>query len=407
MWHIVKRKLWTQRSELKMMLVMSSISLMMIFAFGGFNGSYQPRVLINDQDQTELSSKYISLLSEDKTHQYEVVTEEEGVQRVKESKALAMVTLEKGFSENLDKTFSGSLLKGVAQSSNEDQVPGLSFMSVKTDADTMVLQPLLLNRYEQMKNWHESSISLAKLAADKGENFEKVYEETYNKLQSSGKTKKALSLSISSQQSAAQKNAILMHSLIGFLIFFVAYSSVFGATDILTERKLNTWQRLLISPSSKFGMLVGNLIVSWVIGLIQLALVLFVGKYLFHIDFGGNIYAMFFAGSLFCLAMSGFGILLSSFAKSMQQIAALTSVALTAFGMIGGCLWPLDYVDNPILIGLSKVIPHTYAVKALTGISQGRGLVEVMPHMTVLAAMTAIFLIIGFLKLMGTEEQYQ
>lgn len=391
MWHIVKRKLWTQRSELKMMLVMSSISLMMIFAFGGFNGSYQPRVLINDLDQTELSSKYIGLLSEDRTHQYEVVTEEEGVQRVKESKALAMVTLEKGFSE----------------STKEDQEPGLSFMSVKTDADTMVLQPLLLNRYQQMKNWHESSTSLAKLAAEKGENFEKVYEETYQKLQASGKTKKAISLSVSTQQSAAQKNAILMHSLIGFLIFFVAYSSVFGATDILTERKMNTWQRLLISPSSKFGMLVGNLMVSWVIGLIQLALVLFVGKYLFQVDFGGNIYTMFFAGALFCLAMSGFGILLSSFAKSMQQIAALTSVALTAFGMIGGCLWPLDYVDNPILIGLSKVIPHTYAVKALTGISQGRGLVEVMPHMTVLAAMTAIFLIIGFLKLMGTEEQYQ
>lgn len=391
MWHIVKRKLWTQRSELKMMLVMSAISLMMIFAFGGFAGGYEPTVLITDADQTDLSAKYVSLLLEDKTHEYKVVDSEKGVEEVKRNKALGMITIEKGFAEDLEK-------------GNE---AALTFMSVKTDADTMVLQPLLLNRYNQMKNWHKTSMTIAQKAVVKGENLEKVYNETYNKLQTSARTKKSLTLQVATAESVAQKNAILMHSLIGFLIFFVAYSSVFGATDILTERKMNTWQRLLISPSSKFGMLVGNLLVSWFLGLIQLALVLFVGKSMFQIDFGGNIYTMFFAGSLFCLAMSGFGILLSSFAKSMQQIAALTSVALTAFGMIGGCLWPLDYVDNPILIGLSKVIPHTYAVKALTGISQGNGLAEVMPHMAVLVAMSVVFLMIGFIKLMNYEEQYQ
>ncbi len=125
MWHIVKRKLWTQRSELKMMLVMSAISLMMIFAFGGFNGGYQPTVLISDLDQSDLSAKYISLLSDDKSHQYKVVDSEAGIQEVKENKALGMVTIEKGFGERLENSSEAAL----------------TFMSVKTDADTMVLQP--------------------------------------------------------------------------------------------------------------------------------------------------------------------------------------------------------------------------------------------------------------------------
>lgn len=391
MWHIFKRKLWTQRSELKMMLVMSAISLMMIFAFGGFNGSYKPTLLIDDQAQSDLSMKYIRLISEDKTHQYEVVDSTNGMQRVKEGKALALIQLEKGFAQNADGEF----------------IPGLKLMSVKTDADIMVIKPHLLSRYLQMKNWQKTSEDIAKLATSKGEDYEKVYNETYLKLASSSDSKKALSISQDNTQSGVQRNAILMHSLIGFLIFFVAYSSVFGATDVLTERRQNTWQRLLISPSSKFGMLVGNLLVSWVLGLIQLALVLFLGKFLFHIDFGGNIYSMFMAGGLFCLAMSGLGIVLSAFAKSMQQIAALTSVVLTAFGMLGGCLWPLDYVNNPILIGLSKITPHTYAVKALTEISQGKGLSAVLPQMAVLSCMAAIFLGIGFIKFMRTEEQFQ
>lgn len=391
MWHIVKRKLWTQRSELKMMLVMSAISLMMIFAFGGFSGGYTPTVLINDLDQSDLSAKYIRLISEDKTHQYAVVSEEEGLQRVKEGKALALIQLEKNFS----------------QKSEGDFIPGLKLMSVKADADIMVLKPHLLNRYQEMKNWEKTSESIAKLAAAKGENYEKVYNETYGKLEKVSSTKKAIRLNLDNSQSGLKKDAVLMHSLIGFLIFFVAYSSVFGATDLLTERKQNTWQRLLVSPSSKFGMLVGNLIVSWVLGLIQLALVLFLGKYLFNIDFGGNLATLFMAGSLFCLAMSGLGVVLSAFAKSMQQIGALTSVVLTAFGMLGGCLWPLDYVENPILIGLSKITPHTYAVKALTEISQGSSLVSVLPQMGILAFMAVLFLAIGFVKLMKTEEQYQ
>lgn len=391
MWHIVKRKLWTQRSELKMMLVMSAISLMMIFAFGGFNGSYTPTILINDLDQSDQSTRYIQLISEDKAHQYEVVSEADGLQRVKEGKALALIQLEKGF----------------AQKTGGNYVPGLKLMSVKTDADIMVLKPHLLNRYQQMINWQKTSEGVAKLAAAKGESFHEVYDETYGKLEKTTSTKKAVFLNQDSTQSGPSKNAILMHSLIGFLIFFVAYSSVFGATDILTERKLNTWQRLLISPSSKFGMLLGNLMVSWVLGLVQLSLVLFLGKYLFHIDFGGNLVTLFLAGSLFCLAMSGLGIVLSAFAKSMQQIGALTSVVLTAFGMLGGCLWPLDYVDNPILIGLSKITPHTYAVKALTAISQGKGLASVLPQMGVLLLMATAFLAIGFVKLMKTEEQYQ
>lgn len=391
MWHIVKRKLWTQRSELKMMLVMSAISLMMIFAFGGFSGGYEPTVLVNDQDQSDQSARFIRLISEDRTHQYKLVSETEGLQKVKEGKALALIQLEKGF----------------AQKTQGEFIPGLKLMSVKTDADIMVIKPHLLNRYQQMKNWEKTSEDVAKLAAAKGESYQKVYQETYGKLEKVSSTKKAMVLNIDRSESATQKDAVLMHSLIGFLIFFVAYSSVFGATDILTERKQNTWQRLLISPSSRFGMLVGNLIVSWVLGLIQLALVLFLGKNLFRIDFGGNIFTMFVVGSLFCLAMSGLGIVLSAFAKSIQHIGALTSVVLTAFGMLGGCLWPLDYVENPILIGLSKITPHTYAVKALTGISQGKGIVSALPQMEILALMAVVFLAIGFVKLMKTEEQYQ
>lgn len=391
MWHILKRKLWMQRSDLNMMLVMSAISLMMMFAFGGFSGNYQPTILVADLDQSPLSEKFYSTLEAEKSYEFLLVDEVKGRQMVKESKGLALLTIENGFEKQL-------MNQGEA---------ALNLVSVKSDADIMVLRPLIMTKYSEMKGWHDTSVHIAKAAEAKGFDYKTAYEDTYDKLRNNAKDRLALTVKTGSDQSLAQKNAIMMHSLIGFLIFFVAYSSVFGATDVLTERKQNTWQRLLISPSSKLGMLIGNFLVSWILGIIQLALVFFVGANLFGVDFGGNLVFMFFAGMLFCFAMSGFGILLSSLAKSMQQIGALTSVALTAFGMLGGCLWPLDLVKNPILIGLSKVIPHTYAVKALTGLSQGGSIATVMPNLLVLLAMAMIFLSIGFFKLMSTEEQYQ
>jgi ABC-2 type transport system permease protein len=391
MWHILKRKLWMQRNSLKMMLAMSGISLMMIFAFGGFGGSYKPQVLISDLDQSPLSKKFVSALESDKSHQYQLMEIDKGKEMVKEGKSLAMLTIEKGFEERV----------------KTDEEPLLSLMSVKSDAEIMVLKPLILNRYNQMKDWHLISTDVSKQAVAKGQNFEKVYQETYDKLRHNSETKIAISLKASEDQSKANKNEALMHSVIGFIIFFVSYSAVFGAADILEERKLNTWQRLLISPSSKLGMIIGNLLVSWILGMVQMALVLFAGAYLFKVDFGGNEMTMFLAGTIFCLAMSGFGIFLSAVAKSMQQVSALTSVALTAFGMLGGCLWPIDLVTNPVLIGLSKVIPHTYAVKAMTQLSRGESLTSVLPLLVVLMSMAIVFLGIGFVKLMRTEEQYQ
>lgn len=391
MWHILKRKLWMQRSELKMMLVMSAISMMMMFAFGGFGGTYQPKVLIADMEGSALSEKYMNMLAGDRTHAYTLVDAKEGQQMVKENKAMALITLEPGFEAQL----------------LANQAPKMTLTSVKNDAEIMVLKPLLMSQYTQLSAWHKTSDQIAQAAKAKGNDYQKVYDETYAKLKKGAVDRQALTITRGVDNSAAQKNAIMMHSLIGFLIFFVAYSCVFGATDVLTERKQNTWQRLLISPSSKLGMLVGNFLVSWILGIIQLALVFFVGANLFKVDFGGSLVHMFGAGLLFCFSMSGFGILLSSMAKSMQQIGALTSVALTAFGMLGGCLWPLDLVSNPILIGLSKVIPHTYAVKAMTQLSQGGSIQSVVPQLGVLAAMAVVFLAIGFIKLMRMEEQYQ
>lgn len=391
MWHIIKRKLWTQRSELRIMLVMAGISLMMIFAFGDFSGSYKPQIMLVDEDDSEVSQRYVALLNEDTSRRYSLTDSEAGLNEVKNGKAIAMVSLEKGFEVALK---SGEAAK-------------FSLISVKTDADTMTLKPILLNAYSQLQRFDQNAKQIAKAAELKGQDFNKVYNETYQLLVSGKASKPALTLRLGDDGVAARKNMVMMHSLIGFLIFFVAYSCVFGAADLLVERRQNTWQRLVISPSSRFAMLSGHLIVSWTIGLIQLLLVLTVGHYLFGVDFGGSLPLMFVAAAMFCLAMSGFGILLSAFGKSMQQISALTSVLLTAFGMLGGCLWPLELVTNPILIQLSRFIPHRYAVEALTQLSQGKAFSAVLPQLGVLAAMALGFLVIGFIKILRTEEQFQ
>lgn len=391
MWHIIHRKLWTQRSELKIMLVMAGISLMMIFAFGDFSGSYKPKVMVADADQSQLSQQFVALLNEDAARQYSLMDSQAGLNEVKNGRAIAMISLEKGFEAALQK----------------GQAAKLSMISVKSDADTMTLKPALLNAYNQLYRFDKSAGDIAKAAADKGASYETVYAETYSLLVSSKANKPALTLSLGDDGSAALKNSVMMHSLIGFLIFFVAYSCVFGAADLLVERRQNTWQRLVISPSSKLAMLSGHLVVSWIVGLIQLFLVLTVGHYLFGVDFGGSLPLMFGAAAIFCLAMSGFGILLSAFGKSMQQISALTSVLLTAFGMLGGCLWPLDLVTNPILIQLSKVIPHRYAVEALTQLSQGESWTSILPQLGVMMAIALTFLLIGFVKILRTEEQFQ
>lgn len=389
MLHILYRKLWMQKSQISIVLVMSAISLMMVFAFSGMNSSYVPTVMVIDSSESELSQKYVEVLQSDENRKYKLGTEALAMRELRDGKILAVVKLPKQFEDNL----------------KSKRPLEIVLKTTKNDADTFVVKPHLENAYAYLAGLHQTAEAIAYSAEAKGQNFKEVYDETYTKLVIANKDKNAITINYASKNEAI-RNAVLLNSIIGFSLFFIAYSSVFGAMDILTERKKHTWQRLLVSPSSKMGMILANGMVSFVMGMLQVVIVYLAGQFLFGVKYGTGFIEWAVVGACFVFAMSGIGLIISAFSKSMQQIAALTSVLLTAFGMLGGCLWPLEMVTNKILLALSYATPHRYAFEAMSVLNGGKPLQTVLPLIGILLIYGIILSGIGIVKIRTQEETY-
>jgi len=182
-------------------------------------------------------------------------------------------------------------------------------------------------------------------------------------------------------------------SSVGFAIAFSMFTFIFAIGEILEEKENGVWNRINISPLSKFQIYTGNLLYACAVGFIQLLIMAFVGDRVFGVDWGGNIGGVLaiFAAFTFCIV--SLGLLMSSVIKNRHQLQVIAPVVVVSTSMIGGCYWPLEIVSSRMLIAASKFVPQGWAVKALKDlIVYNRGFEVVYLPAAVLILMGVVFL---------------
>jgi ABC-2 type transport system permease protein len=94
------------------------------------------------------------------------------------------------------------------------------------------------------------------------------------------------------------------------------------------------------------------------------------------------------------------GFLIASLVKTHMQLSVTTPIILTSFAMLGGCMWPLEIVNSKILIYLSYITPHRWALEGLEGlVSKSWSVTEIFAPAGVLLVMGVCFIGIGIIFL--------
>jgi len=195
----------------------------------------------------------------------------------------------------------------------------------------------------------------------------------------------------------------LKHSMIGFSVFFSMYTMVFGIGTILNDKQYKTWQRMLISPVSKASILGGSMVVAYITGALQLGVLIIAGKYLLGIDWGNNILGVLMVAGAFVFTVTSMGLMLSGVVKTHGQLASITPVVLTSTSMLGGCMWPLEIVNNRFLLFLAELTPQKWAMQGMESIAnKGMGFESAILPTFVLLGMGSIFFLAG-VKIMKFE----
>ncbi|MUV36668.1 putative transport permease YfiN [Lentibacillus sp. JNUCC-1] len=158
------------------------------------------------------------------------------------------------------------------------------------------------------------------------------------------------------------------HALFGFTLFFVIYTIGNSVFQILAEKEMGVWDRLILSPVKKWQVYTGNFLYSFLIGYIQVAIVFIVFNYVIGVDFKGQFTEMLLAISAYVFAIVALCILLTGIVKTGQQFNAVISIVALAIAMIGGLFWPLEIVESDIMLMLSKGVPTSYGLSLIKDI---------------------------------------
>ncbi|WP_079508526.1 ABC transporter permease [Mesobacillus jeotgali] len=185
---------------------------------------------------------------------------------------------------------------------------------------------------------------------------------------------------------------------IGFTIMFMMFGISGAASAILDERMGGTWQRLLTSPLSKAQVMGGYLISYFMMGAIQLLVLMVVMNLIYGSSWGNLVYFAPFAG-LVIITIVGFGLMMASIVKTRQQSGAISAVLIVSTCMIGGVYWPLEIVPE-FMQQIARAVPQSWMITGFREIVSGSLYTPAIIKSTLmLLAFSMIFFVVGLKKM--------
>jgi linearmycin/streptolysin S transport system permease protein len=168
------------------------------------------------------------------------------------------------------------------------------------------------------------------------------------------------------------------------LVLFVFLTLLVTSSGLVEARRNGLLRRMLASPTRPRVIVLGQLVSTSVLGLLQAAGLLVLGALVFGVRWGDPL-GVAVVVIVLAVAAGGLSVLLGTLARSGEQAVAIGIVVAVALGMLGGCMWNLDTV-GPLMRTVGHIAPQAWAMDAFVKLVYDHsGIAGVMPDIGVLA----------------------
>ena len=182
------------------------------------------------------------------------------------------------------------------------------------------------------------------------------------------------------------------------LVLFVFINAVAGGGAMIQTRRFGIFSRALAAPIRPRDLVFGEALCYLALSLGQALLIVVVGAVMFGVSWGNPVAAAALIG-MWALVGTGAGMASGTLFRTSEQAGAIGPAVGIAFGMLGGCMWPLEIVPEAVRL-VGHVTPHAWAVDAwVTVLSRGGGLADIAGYLAILAAYAVALLAIASLRL--------
>ncbi|WP_117149399.1 ABC transporter permease [Paraliobacillus zengyii] len=184
--------------------------------------------------------------------------------------------------------------------------------------------------------------------------------------------------------------------LVGMALYFAIYTMLFTLMNIISEKRIGTWDRLILSPLGKWQIYLGNLFYCFLIGFLQIGIVFLFFDLVLDFDFGNRIGTILVILGSYVFSIVALGMLVMGLVQSEQQLQAINPIIATGMAMIGGAFWPLEAVTNQAMLVLSKGMPIFYGIEALKGaVLYDQGIAELLQPISIMLLIGVICMGVG------------
>jgi ABC-2 type transport system permease protein len=133
------------------------------------------------------------------------------------------------------------------------------------------------------------------------------------------------------------------YMLPGILVILVtAIGFLLAGLNMVREKEIGTIEQINVTPVRKHQFIIAKMVPFLLIGLVDLALGLLIGKIAFNIPFEGSILLMFFGASLFLIAVLGLALFISTFSSTQQQYMFVAFFCMIIFILMSGIFTPYE-----------------------------------------------------------------
>jgi ABC-2 type transport system permease protein len=169
---------------------------------------------------------------------------------------------------------------------------------------------------------------------------------------------------------------------VGFIVYQVTL--VLSSIGLARERELGTLEQLIVMPLRRFEVVVGKAAPALIVGVLNFVLMLAVTVFGFRVPMRGSFWLLLALTVLFIVVEIGYGVLISSLARTQQQAILFTFVLAMVDMAFSGYMVRVE--NLPLLFRtIAQIVPFRHYLTIIRRVMlKGAGLNALWPHAAVM-----------------------
>lgn len=159
------------------------------------------------------------------------------------------------------------------------------------------------------------------------------------------------------------------------------------ALAIVREKEIGTMEQLIVTPIQPLELMLGKTIPFALVGLVQMAALTLLARFLFFVPFRGSIWVLLVSTILFLLTTLGTGLFISTISRTQQQAMMATFFFFFPALLLNGFAFPIASMPQAVQ-WVTYLNPVRYFMEIVRGIFlKGLGFSELWPQMLAMAVL--------------------